>query len=145
MDDLIRIGELAKMLETTTKTLRFYEKIGLLEHPSRTESDYRLYGPNEVRIAQLFISLRRMGLSIAELQDLNKQTNESESSLRKRLSSTLDQKLFVLDQELSILQGKREDLAARHQALMMTPRSRPDDCVCEALLTECDCDTAPKN
>ena len=136
MSDL-RIGELAGMLGTTTKTLRFYEKIGLLEHPSRTRSGYRLYGQNQISKARFVISLRRIGLSIDELQQL--ENDISENSLRKRLSSVLDQKLFSLDQELGVLQGKREDLAARLQALVLTPRNRPPDCVCDALLTNCSC------
>lgn len=134
----LRIGQLAEILGTTTKTLRFYEKIGLLEHPSRTESGYRLYGQSAISRARLVLGLRRLGLTINELRQL--QNDEDESSLRKRLSSVIDQKLFVLDQELGILQGKREDLAARLQALIMTPHGRPPDCVCDALLVNCDCE-----
>ena len=136
MSDL-RIGELATLLGTTTKTLRFYEKIGLLEPPKRTGSGYRLYGQMDINKARLVLGLRRLGLTIDELQQL--QNDKDEGSLRKRLSSVLDQKLFVLDQELGVLQGKREDLAARLQALVLTPRDRPPNCVCDALLTSCDC------
>ena len=137
MADSMRIGELAGMLGTTTKTLRFYEKIGLLEHPSRTKSGYRLYGQSQISKARFVIGLRRIGLSIDELQQL--ENDENESSLRKRLSSVMDQKLFSLDQELGVMQGKREDLAARLQALVLTPRNRPPNCVCDALLTNCSC------
>lgn len=41
--DGIRIGQLAKLLGTTTKTLRFYEDIGLLKSAQRSGSGYRLY------------------------------------------------------------------------------------------------------
>ncbi len=137
MSNLLRIGELAGQLGTTTKTLRFYERIGLIESPSRNQSGYRLYASEGIHNAQLVINLRRLGLSIEELQQL--MSEEEESSLRKRLSSILDQKLFALDQELGVLQGKREDLAARLQALLTVPPNRPANCVCDALLTDCQC------
>ena len=141
MGDILRIGELADQLGTTTKTLRFYERIGLIESPPRNQSGYRLYAGDNIKNAQMVINLRRLGLSIEELQQL--MSEDEESSLRKRLSSILDQKLFYLDQELGVLQGKRDDLDARLQALFTTPAHRPANCVCDALLTDCHCDSEP--
>ena len=137
MSDNMRIGELAGMLGSTTKTLRFYENIGLLGHPSRNESGYRLYGHKDISKAQLVIGLRRLGLTIEELQQLV--GDKEEEPMRKRLSSIMDQKLFELDQDLGVMQGRREDLAARLQALVSTPRNRPPNCICDALLTNCSC------
>ncbi len=137
MPDLLRIGELASQLGTTTKTLRFYERIGLIGAPTRNQAGYRLYAADCIKNAQLVINLRRLGLSIEELQEL--MSEDEERSLRKRLSSILDQKLFNLDQELGVLQGKREDLAARLEALFTAPPNRPANCVCDALLTDCHC------
>jgi hypothetical protein len=59
--------------------------------------------------------------------------------LRKSLSSILDQKLFTIDQDLGVLQGKREDLVVRFQALVTTPRERPPNCICDLLLINCTC------
>ncbi len=137
MNTFLRIGELAKKLDVTTKTLRFYEKIGLIEHPGRSESGYRLYNEEQVGKTFVVVNLRRLGLSIEELQQLRDCSNND--SLRKGVASILDQKLFVIDQDLSILQGKREDLSARLQALVCTPHERPPNCICDLLLTECNC------
>ncbi len=43
MRERLRIGEVAKLLGVTPKTLRHYEKVGLLRQPERTEAGYRLY------------------------------------------------------------------------------------------------------
>ena len=142
MTKLIRIGELAEKLSITTKTLRFYEKIGLLEHPIRSDSGYRFYNEDHVKKALLVVSLRRIGLTIDELQQLKEDTDQS--LLRKSLSSILDQKLFTIDQELGVLQGKREDLGARLQALVSTPSERPPNCICDLLLVNCTCKTIAK-
>lgn len=40
----LSIGKLARLTEVKVPTIRFYEQIGLLPEPDRTDSDRRLYG-----------------------------------------------------------------------------------------------------
>ncbi len=133
----LRIGELAEVLQTTTKTIRFYESKGLLPKAKRSASGYRLYGEGAVIQARQVLGLRRLGLSIDELQaSLNA---KGKPGLRKHLLGLMDEKLHQQDLELSVLQGHRDDLAARHQLLLSTPRNRSADCICDALLIACGC------
>lgn len=138
---LLRIGQLANELGTTTKTLRFYEEIGLLHKSKRSQSGYRLYDQEAVSHARLLIGLRRLGLSIDELNVFCSAANGD--SLRQRLLALMDEKIREMDLSLGVLQGRRDDLAARQQALLLTPRGRPADCVCDALLTPCTCGLVP--
>uniref|UniRef100_UPI003C6C78B9 MerR family transcriptional regulator n=1 Tax=Aerococcus urinaeequi TaxID=51665 RepID=UPI003C6C78B9 len=46
------IGELADLAGVTRKTLRHYDKIGLLEPQTLSEAGYRLYGEREVDLLQ---------------------------------------------------------------------------------------------
>ena len=48
MSGALKIGELAKRSGATTKTIRYYELLGLLHEPERTESGYRLYEEKDV-------------------------------------------------------------------------------------------------
>jgi MerR family copper efflux transcriptional regulator len=41
----MKIGELADTAGVTTKTIRYYESIGVLDEPARTGSGYRSHGP----------------------------------------------------------------------------------------------------
>ena len=133
----LRIGELAKLLGTTTKTLRFYEQIGLLAPVQRSDSAYRLYDEDAVETARLVVGLRHLELTIPELQQLVH--DDGTTSRRRRLLALMDERLRQSYVELSILQGRTDDLAARHAALLATPRDRPPDCVCDALLRPCTC------
>ena len=139
MTDHLRIGELAKLLDTTTKTIRFYESNGLLSQPERTQSGYRLYDPEAVRQARVLVGLRRLGLSIEELKSL---VNDCEGSLRQNLLAIMDEKISELDVTLSVLQGRRDDLTARQQNLLLKSRERLPDCVCDALLIPCTCNSS---
>jgi DNA-binding transcriptional MerR regulator len=136
----MRIGELAKLLGTTPKTLRFYEEIGLLGPARRSEAAYRLYDDDAVATARLVIGLRHLELTIPELQDLVRE--DGHSTRRQRLLALMDERLRRTELELSVLQGRWDDLSARHGALLATPRSRPPDCVCDALLQACICKPA---
>jgi DNA-binding transcriptional MerR regulator len=133
----MRIGQLAAELGTTAKTLRYYEEIGLLDPPARTEGGYRIYDETAVHQARLVVGLRQLGLTLDELHRVLHA--DDGSSLRQRLTALMDEKLRETDVRLGVLQGKRDDLAARHEALLTTPRDRPGHCVCEALLTPCTC------
>lgn len=133
----LRIGQLAKKLNTTTKTLRFYEDIGLFNSISRSDSGYRLYDANSITQANLVVQLRRLGFTLKELKMLL--GDKDARSFRQRLTSLMDEKLRDTDENLLILQGRRDDLAARHEALLLTSRSRPGDCICDALLSPCTC------
>ena len=133
----MRIGELAKRLGTTTKTLRYYEQIGLLGTAGRSESAYRLYDDDAVATARLVIGLRHLDLTISELQDLLR--DDGKTTRRQRLLALMDERLRRMELELSVLQGRCDDLSARHSALLATPRDRPPHCVCDALLQPCCC------
>lgn len=139
----LRIGQLAKLLGTTTKTLRFYESAGMLSPSTRSAAGYRVYDSAAVAQARRVLGLRRLDLSILELKELL--SPGAEHALRRRLLALMDEKLSDMYLRLGILQGRCDDLSARHEALLMTPRDRPPDCVCDALFTPCACGTANAN
>lgn len=133
----MRIGELAKLLGTTTKTLRFYEQIGLLKPVQRSQSAYRLYDAAAVATARLVIGLRHLELTIPELKALLR--DDGVTTRRRRLLALMDERVRRMELELSVLQGRYDDLSARHAALLATPRGRPPQCICDALLQPCTC------
>ncbi len=140
---MLRIGELAQALGTTTKTLRHYEKMGLIIPSGRTRSDYRVYDHDDQRRARNVMGMRGIGLSIPEIQNLL-QDNSAIQSVRQRLLGYLDEKLRETEETLSVLQGRRDDLSARSLSLFDTPQTRNDDCICNALLQSCDCPAVKK-
>ncbi len=135
---ILRIGQLAKELDTTTKTLRFYEDIGLINSVARTDTGYRQYDTNAITQARLVLQLRRLSFTLKELKKLLNKADKN--TFRQRLMSLMDEKLRDMDEQLAVHQGRRDELAARHQALLITHSARTNDCVCDALLTACICE-----
>ncbi len=135
----LRIGEIAKLLGVTEKTLRHYERVGLLRPPRRTAHSYRIYDDNDMQRARHVMGLRGLGLSLEEIRCLLDE-NSSGRTRRKRLLGLLDEKLHEIDVDLAVLQGKRDDMVARYLALLDAPADRDGDCTCAALVA-CNCQT----
>ena len=66
----IKRGELAKRSGCNIETIRYYEKIGLLTAPDRTESGHRLYAPDDQACLRFILRGRELGFSIDELRSL---------------------------------------------------------------------------
>ncbi len=133
----LRIGQLAKELNTTAKTLRYYEDLGLFSSIERSDGGYREYDTKAITQVSLVVQLRRLGFTLKELKELF--NVKKTGSFRQRLAALMDEKLRDTDENLVILQGRRDDLDARHLALLSTPKDRPTDCICDALLRPCTC------
>lgn len=132
----MRIGELAADLGTSTKTLRFYERSGLLPPPDRLVNGYRAYDDCAVAQARLVVGLRRIGLSIEEIREL---LAGDARSRRQRLLGLLDRHLQEIGLQIAVLQGQHDDLAARYRALLDLPKGLDGACVCAALSLPCTC------
>lgn len=63
-------GEVAEATGCNIETIRFYEKIGLLRPPMRTESGHRLYDDDDVDRLAFILRARELGFSIEELRGL---------------------------------------------------------------------------
>ena len=60
------IGELARLAECRVDTIRYYERIGLMPKPERTEGRQRRYNENEARQLLFIRRLRDLGFSVEE-------------------------------------------------------------------------------
>ncbi|GAA3704331.1 hypothetical protein GCM10022224_082380 [Nonomuraea antimicrobica] len=82
-----RIGQLARMVGITERTLRHYDKIGLLV-PAKTEgaTGYRWYGVHELSRLERIRALRRLGLPLRQIADL---LDAPEAQLRQAVTDVL--------------------------------------------------------
>ncbi|QJD57562.1 Cd(II)/Pb(II)-responsive transcriptional regulator [Pseudomonas sp. gcc21] len=66
----MRIGQLAEAAGIDTQTIRFYERQGLLEAPSRQDNGYRIYTERHAKRLAFIRRCRILNLSLAEIHDL---------------------------------------------------------------------------
>jgi MerR family copper efflux transcriptional regulator len=100
--DVMKIGELAAATGSTTKAIRYYESIGLLDEPARTDAGYRSYGPDAVERLDFVKQAQASGLalteirSILEIKDRGGQSCEHTRDLLKTHLDELDRKIIEL-------------------------------------------------
>lgn len=66
----LTIGKLAKATDVKVPTIRFYEQIGLLPEPDRTDSDRRVYDQAAVRRLAFIKHARQLGFSVEAIRTL---------------------------------------------------------------------------
>lgn len=66
----LTIGRLSKAADVKVPTIRFYEQIGLMPEPDRTDSDRRIYGEAAVRRLRFIRHARQLGFEIKDIQAL---------------------------------------------------------------------------
>lgn len=112
----MRIGELAAAAGTTTKTLRFYEEVGLLPPPRRTSAGYRDYASDALSRLDFVRRGQAAGLTLAQIRRVL-DIRDSGSAPCRHVTSLLDRKLEELDAQLAELRGLRDGIAElRHRA-----------------------------
>jgi MerR family transcriptional regulator, repressor of the yfmOP operon len=80
----LRIGEVARRCGVTTRTIRYYEELGLLGSGAREKGAHRSYAEADVAHLQELIRLRDLlGLSLEELVELA-EAEEARAALRGR-------------------------------------------------------------
>ncbi len=136
-DGAVQIGELANALGVTPKTLRHYEKIGLIPEAERTDSGYRVFSAKAARRAGIVVGLRALDLSIDAIRRLLDEPDGR--PLRQRMLGLLDREVQDYALKIAVLQGRHDDLEARYHALLSTSAENGGDCICAALMRPCTC------
>ena len=70
-DDLRTISQVQQDTGLSARTLRYYEELGLLPGVRRRAGGRRVYGPDEVERIHFIQRLKKLGLSLAEIKELN--------------------------------------------------------------------------
>lgn len=134
----MQIGELAKLSNTSAKTIRFYEDLELLPAPARTASGYRDYGPEIVDRLRFIHRGQAAGLTLQKVRQILAIHDRGEvpcAHVRQVLSTRLDQ-VRVQIAELVALEGHLQILLehASHGA----PTEHDHSTVCWILESDLD-------
>lgn len=105
------IGEFGAKTGISTRTLRFYEEIGILYPSKRNASGHRVYGLEELAILQRIQSLKFIGYSLQEMKEM---LNKEDITLENFADSLpVQRKVFVhkrekLDQAIAAIDHVQE-------------------------------------
>ena len=131
----MRIGELAQKAGTTTKTLRFYERAGLLPEPQRTLSGYRDYDDAALDRLTPVRAAQAAGLSLAEIREVIAVREDTGPPCR-HVAALLDAHAADLDTRIAKLTALRADVQRlQARARHLDPAACTDGAVCRVIPT----------
>ncbi len=104
------VGDLARASQCKVETVRYYEKIGLMPIPQRTEGGHRIYHQPELKRLIFIRRSRDLGFSVAQVRDLLRFVDEPNHTCGEVKALTLTQSEEV--------QRKIDDLQRLHKALL---------------------------
>ncbi|MFM9924223.1 MerR family transcriptional regulator [Variovorax sp. H27-G14] len=122
----LKIGELARRTGLTVRALRHYDDIGLLAPSERSDGGYRLYDRKDVARLYRIQALRRLDLSLAEIQRLL-DGGGNQTGGNSGLADIVAQQVAQLEREIRQASALRMHLLAMQGQLQASEEPGLDD------------------
>lgn len=100
--DRLTIQEVAQATGLSAHTLRYYERVGLIDPIGREENTHRRYTPDDVGWIDFLTKLRATGMSIKDMQKY--------AELQRRGDETLPQRIEMLKSLRDKVEAHMEEL-----------------------------------
>ena len=119
-EEYMQISDLAETLNITTRTIRLYEQMGLVEPPKRTEGGIRVYDKNDIIRFKFVLKLKTLGLSLQEMKELADIYNRERlpEKIMPRLIELLDSHLDNIRKKVIQLRSLETDIAKYKQKIL---------------------------
>lgn len=120
----MKIGQVARETGLTTKTIRYYEGIGVLPEPERLPNGYREYEASTIDRLEFIRDAQAAGLSLTEIQLILELRDEGETTCGHTIA-LLEHHLGDIDRQLIELGRTRSRL---HKMISTAKSLDPTEC-----------------
>jgi len=112
--ELLSISHVCTATGLSARTVRYYEELGLLPGVRRRAGGRRVYGADEVERIRFIQRLKTLGLSLAEIKELNAvyAISGSTRDMLQRLDLALDHRLSEVDERIGELRALRGEIGS---------------------------------
>ena len=118
-DGYMKVGELAKKMGITVRTLQYYDKEGLLSPSSESEGGFRLYTDKDmVKLIQI-LTMKQLGLTLSDIKsrlvsldapdDMVHVLTEHETSIREKIETLSESLREIGALKAEVIQMKTMD------------------------------------
>jgi DNA-binding transcriptional MerR regulator len=127
----MRIKEISRRTNLSSKTIRYYEEIGLLPPPRRLPNGYRDYDEVDVERINFVVGARNLDFSLDDISEILALRDRREAPCRVVLD-LLRQRANEISQRIAELQRLEADLKRLHRLGQTFPMDDVDgkNCVC---------------
>ncbi|MBC2161116.1 MerR family transcriptional regulator [Listeria booriae] len=115
------VQKLAKLAGVSTRTLRYYDEIGILKPARINSSGYRIYGQNEVDRLQQILFYREMNVGLDKIKTILEQPDFNETEALKTHRAQLLDKRKQLDE---LIRNVEKSIAHSERRITMTDQEK---------------------
>ncbi|MFZ7130897.1 MAG: MerR family transcriptional regulator [Eubacteriales bacterium] len=115
------VQKLSKLAGITSRTLRYYDEIGLLKPAKINSSGYRIYGQKEVDMLQQILFYRALGVELANIQGIITSPGFDSMAALKEHHENLLQKKLQLD---ALITNVEKTIAWKERRIIMSDKEK---------------------
>lgn len=104
-----QIGDVAESLGVPVETIRYYERCGLLDKPTRTGSNYRLFSDEQVERLGFILNCRNLDMTHEEIRRLLKLRHRPPKDCTE-VNGLIDEHIAHIDERISELRSLSKQL-----------------------------------
>jgi MerR family copper efflux transcriptional regulator len=112
-EDLLQVGDLARLCGKSVRAIHLYEELGLLRPHARSKGRYRLFGQDAVVRVRWIGKLQDLGLSLPTIQNVVREweTSSSAPNAMAKMREVYREKLASTREQIQRLQSLEGELA----------------------------------
>ena len=111
----MKIGQLAKVSGCSIQTIRYYEKEGLLNPPSRSEGNFRLYDAKALKELEFVKHCRSLDIPLSDVKTLVELKNKPEESC-STVNNLISNQLTLVNKRIKEMKALKSELQIMEKA-----------------------------
>jgi DNA-binding transcriptional MerR regulator len=120
----LTVKQVAERVGMPSRTVRYYDRIGLVRVEDRSATGYRLYGPEDEGRLRFVRRAKRLGFSLDEIRGLMAAAEGGCAATVPELDRLLEQKIEEIDARIGELASFRDRLVDYRAGKRLSERSR---------------------
>lgn len=111
--DFMTVGEIAKQLQVSVRTLQYYDKEGLLKPSGQSEGGRRLYTNKDMVKMHQILSMKYLGFSLEEIKNnlFDLDTPEEVLSVLNKQAQGIEAQISNMTEALSIIKALKQEVS----------------------------------
>ena len=102
--------EISDILKIGIETLRYYEKLGIIPEPKRSETSYRLYNNDDILRLKFIKRLKELGFSLKEIYEILQLLKDNKNENKGILKNKCLEKISEIESKILTMNTLKETL-----------------------------------
>ncbi len=120
---MMKIGQFARLLGVTPRTIRYYESLGLIRPSRRSDGGFRLYSREDKKLLLSIFALKKLGFSLEEIGKLARNGRAGQAALQVFRALVIELKRWneEINSKIAGLTKVRDEIAVTTELLENCP------------------------